>query len=491
MTLVYIVLTLGAITTLYPFVVMFTTSLKGGTDQNDQHFIPTYLTANNPVSGDPSGLLAKFQDDKYATNKDLIAFTQVGTPAPEGIEAELLKLSPMQFLTGFRTAPNQQTGKLAMRYQDWLREKYGTIQSLNRTYIEENVSFDTVAVPSEALDRPGWKPRLGPKWEDWLVFKSQLPAEYRIPLTRAWVFSQWLKGKFKAQIKDAPPELVGSAKSFEEVRLSPVNQGHPLVQDFLKIKAPGGQFAPAPFESMALSSFDTSFVATHAGELKGEFASRNYRYVLRYMTINGRALVNTAIFCTLAILIQLIVNPLAAYTLSRYPMRSTARILTFLLATMAFPAEVAMIPSFLLLKGLGLLNTFAALVLPAAANGYMIYLLKGFFDSLPHEVFESGQLDGAKETTLMLKLAFPMSRPVLGYLALLAFMSAYGSFIYAFLVCQDRRIWTLMVFIYQLQLTAPKAIVMAALTLAAIPTLVVFLLAQKTIMRGIVLPGER
>jgi len=58
-------------------------------------------------------------------------------------------------------------------------------------------------------------------------------------------------------------------------------------------------------------------------------------------------------------------------------------------------------------------------------------------------------------------------------------------------VCQDRRIWTLMVFIYQLQLTAPKAIVMAALTLAAIPTLVVFLLAQKTIMRGIVLPGER
>ena len=91
----------------------------------------------------------------------------------------------------------------------------------------------------------------------------------------------------------------------------------------------------------------------------------------------------------------------------------------------------------------------------------------------------------------MMKLAFPMSRPVLGYLALLAFMGAYGSFIYAFLVCQDRRIWTLMVFIYQLQLTAPKATVMAALTLAAIPTLIIFLLAQKTIMRGIVLPGER
>jgi len=85
-----------------------------------------------------------------------------------------------------------------------------------------------------------------------------------------------------------------------------------------------------------------------------------------------------------------------------------------------------------------------------------------------------------------------MSKPVLGYLALLAFMGAYGAFIYAFLVAQDQKIWTLMVWIYQLQNSgAPKAVIMAALTLAAIPTLVVFLCAQRVIMRGIVLPGER
>lgn len=92
---------------------------------------------------------------------------------------------------------------------------------------------------------------------------------------------------------------------------------------------------------------------------------------------------------------------------------------------------------------------------------------------------------------MMWKIALPLSKPVLGYLALLAFMGAYASFMYAFLVAQDQRIWTLMVWIYQLQLSAPKAVIMAALTLAAIPTLVVFLLAQNVIMRGIVLPGER
>jgi multiple sugar transport system permease protein len=209
------------------------------------------------------------------------------------------------------------------------------------------------------------------------------------------------------------------------------------------------------------------------------------------MALNGRALLNTVIFCLLAILTQLIVNPLAAFALSRFPMKSTGKILLFLLATMAFPAEVAMIPSFLLLKQIGLLNTFAALVLPTAASGYMIFLLKGFFDSLPPELFESGQIDGAKESTLMLKIAFPMSRPVLGYLALIAFMGAYGAFLYAFLVAQDQKIWTIMVFIYQLQNTAPKAVMMAALTLAAVPTLLVFLVAQRAIMRGIIVPGEK
>ena len=92
---------------------------------------------------------------------------------------------------------------------------------------------------------------------------------------------------------------------------------------------------------------------------------------------------------------------------------------------------------------------------------------------------------------MMARIALPLSKPVLGYLALLAFMGAYGAFLYAFLVVQDKKMWTLMVWIYELQNNAPKAVVMAALTLAALPTLIVFLFAQRTIMKGIVLPSER
>ena len=92
---------------------------------------------------------------------------------------------------------------------------------------------------------------------------------------------------------------------------------------------------------------------------------------------------------------------------------------------------------------------------------------------------------------MMFKIALPMSKPVLGYIALIAFMASYGAFIYAFLVAQDQRIWTLMVWIYNLQSYAPKSVTMAALVIAALPTLIVFLLAQRVIMRGIILPNER
>jgi len=308
-----------------------------------------------------------------------------------------------------------------------------------------------------------------------------------------------MRGKHQNQFGNVPSEVAGQAKKFEELAMP---ASGPLVEEF-RAKSLPARYATQGSEDlwaaanggaatvMPIAAFEKGFVAQAAPAIRKEFATRNYGYVLDYILLNGRAVWNTALFCLLAIGTQLIVNPLAAYALSRYPVKQSGKILIFLLATMAFPAEVAMIPSFLLLKDLGLLNTFAALVLPTAASGYMIFLLKGFFDSLPQELFEAGQLDGAKETTMMARIALPLSRPVLGYLALVAFMGAYGAFLYAFLVAQDQRIWTMMVWIYQLQNTAPKAVMMAALTLAALPTLLVFLSAQRVIMRGIVLPGER
>lgn len=490
MMVLYTVLCLGALTTLYPFALMVTSGFKGPTDQNDNKLVPAYWQA-------PAELHTKYLDDKYAGDKVAIAATRLGQDASAEkvarYEAFLADLPLNMWSTGFRVPGNGVTSRLSERYRAWLRTRFQTIDDLNRAYIEENVAFQTVNPPNELFDRGSWQPNAGQKWSDWQVFKASLPIEFRIPMRIERMWQYFLMSKFQNQIASVPSEILGDAKSFETIRLP---AQHPLRKEFEKTRLPKRYVGGAADTlwtdgQMPIAAYEARHVAEHAGEIKREFTWRNYRYVLDYMALNGRALVNTAVFCLLAILTQLIVNPLAAFAISRFPMRATGKILIFLLATMAFPAEVAMIPSFLLLKDLGLLNTFAALVLPTAASGYMIFLLKGFFDSLPQELYESGQMDGAKETTMLWKIALPLSRPVLGYLALLAFMGAYGAFMYAFLVAQDQRMWTIMVWIYQLQMIAPRAVIMAALTLAALPTLIVFLLAQRVIMRGIVLPGDK
>jgi len=225
--------------------------------------------------------------------------------------------------------------------------------------------------------------------------------------------------------------------------------------------------------------------------LRTEFIARNYRTVLDYMLFHGRGILNTVIYCALAISLALLVNPLAAYAMSRYQMPTTYKILLFLLLTMAFPPMVTQIPVFLMLRSLGLLNTFAALVLPGMANGYSIFLLKGFFDSLPRELYESAEIDGANEWVMFWHITMSLSKPILAVIALGAFTAAYSNFMFALLLCQDEKMWTVMVWLYQLRGRSGQGVVYASLIIAAVPTLLVFVFCQNIIMRGIVTPVEK
>lgn len=497
--IIYALLILGAITTLYPFMMMAATGLAGPSDQNDNQLIPRYLS-------DDQALFDKYRDDKHwgdqirMTSYALGARTSLleAEAKPEDLRAleEAIKSLPTdKWLAGFRTRSGQVSSRLSIEWQRFLRTKYGSLEKVNDVYNELNPSFPRIQPPPELLDRPGWKPKPGQKWKDWVEFKGTLPAEFRIPITLTWLWQEFLRTKYRNQLAGIPKEIAGEATLIEEIPAqSFLHAAPPLKQEFLSAW-PGIDSTILSRLELAgkapILQLEAAHLAVHKAEIRREFATRNYAYVVDFIALNGRALWNTFIFCALAVLIQLVVNPLCAYALSRHPMPITAQILLFLLAAMAFPAEVAMIPSFLLLKNLGLLNTFAALVLPTAASGFMIFLLKGFFDSLPKEVFESAQMDGAGEWRMLARIALPLCKPVLGYMALLAFMGAYGSFMFAFLVAQKQEMWTLMVFIFQMQGYAPKAVMMAALTLAAVPTLFVFLAAQRTIMRGIILPSER
>ncbi len=253
------------------------------------------------------------------------------------------------------------------------------------------------------------------------------------------------------------------------------------------------RLVPASFARIPLPIHQIDYFQfkEHRSEIKREFLTRNYAMVLDQMFNDARSLRNTAIYALLSILLAITVNPLAAYALSRFKPRFSYQVIMLFMLTMAFPAMVMGIPNFLMLKRLNLLNTFWALVLPAAADGYFIFLLKGFFDSLPRELYESASLDGAGEFRMFWQFTLDLSKPILAVIALGAFNAAYRNFLFAFIVCQDQSMWTLMVHIYELMQRASLSVGYAALVVAAIPTLAVFIFFQNIIIKGIVVPMEK
>jgi multiple sugar transport system permease protein len=219
----------------------------------------------------------------------------------------------------------------------------------------------------------------------------------------------------------------------------------------------------------------------------------NYRVILDFLLFNGNAIMVTLLLIAMTITCTLTVNPLAAYALSRFNLRGQDKIMIFLLATMAFPSMVSAIPAYLLMRDLGLLNTFFALVLPGAANGMAIFILKGFFDSLPIELFEASSIDGATEFQIFRIVAMPLVKPILAINSLMAFIGAYNGWEWALIICQDKSMWTIAVWLFQASAwwAASPWIVSAGFIVASIPTLIVFVSCQKIILRGIIIPSMK
>ncbi len=350
-------------------------------------------------------------------------------------------------------------------FREFLAAKYGDLDALNRAWNGAFTNYAAVPLPCDTMDAAP-----GMAWADWETFLTgwQDPATGRNYLLPAdLIVLDGLDYRFRDFLRQ------------RWGRLDELNRDWgSRYQDWAEIRPP-----------QAAWFYDQFLPARRAW--RWEFVRRNYIAVLDYVLLHGRALANTAVYCGLAILLALIVNPLAAYALSRYKPPSAYKVLLFMMLTMAFPPMVTQIPVFLMLRKLDLLNTFWALVLPGMANGYSIFLLKGFFDSLPQDLYDSAALDGAGEFRVFWTITMSLSQPILAVIALHAFTLAYSNFMMALLICQDQRMWTLMPWLYQLQQRSGPGVIMASLLLAAVPTFLVFVVCQKVIIRGIVVPVEK
>jgi multiple sugar transport system permease protein len=187
----------------------------------------------------------------------------------------------------------------------------------------------------------------------------------------------------------------------------------------------------------------------------------------------------------------LVVDTLAAFGYARLHWRGRDKMFGVLVATMLVPGQALLIPTYLIVRSLGWFDTYLALIVPAGASAFGVFLLRQFFIDLPKELEEAAVLDGCTPLGVLWNVILPLAKPALAALGILTFMGAWNAFEAPLLFTDSLEMRTLPIGISVLQgrYNTEYGPMMAAATLAALPAAVAFLLFQRQIIKGISLTG--
>ncbi|WP_326810506.1 carbohydrate ABC transporter permease [Streptomyces scopuliridis] len=199
---------------------------------------------------------------------------------------------------------------------------------------------------------------------------------------------------------------------------------------------------------------------------------------------------NTVVQATGAWVLQLVFCTAAAYALSKLRPAFGKVILGGILATLMVPAQALLVPKYLTIADLplihtSLLNDPLGIWLPAVANAFNLYLLKRFFDQIPRDVLEAAEIDGAGKFRTLWSILLPMSRPVLGVVSIFALVAVWQDFLWPLMVFSDTGKQPISVALVQLSQNIPLSVLIAAMVIASIPMVLMFLVFQRHIIAGI------
>jgi len=214
----------------------------------------------------------------------------------------------------------------------------------------------------------------------------------------------------------------------------------------------------------------------------------NYR-ALFARTGMGRSFANSLLVAGSITVGSLLVNTLAGYAFAKLRFRGRDRVFQLLLAALVVPAQVAMLPLFLMMKQLGLVNSFGGVVLPALAGVFGIFLVRQYARSIPDELLEAARIDGAGEWRIFFRIVLPMLKPVLVTLAIFTFMAAWNDFMWPLIVLTDQAHYTLPVALASLsrEHIMDVEMMMAGAVVTVLPVLLLFLLLQRYYIQGLLL----
>ncbi len=207
----------------------------------------------------------------------------------------------------------------------------------------------------------------------------------------------------------------------------------------------------------------------------------------------GRYLANSVGLSIAVTLVSLAFNVAAGYAFAKLAFAGRERWFRLLLGALVIPSQVAMVPLFLLLKHLGLVNSYAGVIVPAMASIFGIFLVRQYALSIPNELIEAARIDGASEFTIFRVVVLPLLKPIVVTLAAFTLLGTWNDFMWPLIVLSDQSLYTLPVALASLarEHVQDNELMMAGAVLTTLPVLVVFIALQRYYIEGLTLGGVK
>jgi multiple sugar transport system permease protein len=205
----------------------------------------------------------------------------------------------------------------------------------------------------------------------------------------------------------------------------------------------------------------------------------------------GQWFMNSLMVGALVTVLILIIDSLAAYAYARMEFKGRGVLFSLLLATLFLPGMMFLVPNFLTIYNLHLLNNYAGVILPGLAGVFGVFFLRQFFETIPKELEEAAVLDGANAFQTFWRVALPLARPALATLAVITFLASWNDFLWPLLILQQADKLTLPPGLATLQgaYTSEYGQMMAGAMVAAVPVLILYIALQRFIVQSVATTG--
>jgi ABC-type glycerol-3-phosphate transport system permease component len=248
-----------------------------------------------------------------------------------------------------------------------------------------------------------------------------------------------------------------------------------------------------PFLWLVFSSFKTKadIVALPIHLLPARWVTDGYQVVWSQTSL-GRAYVNSIVLCIMACASVLFTSSLGGYAFARLSFPGNRLLFYFILSTTMVPGLTLLIPLYLVVQHLGLLNTYIGVWLPGAVSSFGIFLSRQFIYTVPRDLYESAKIDGCGDWGIYWRIILPLIKPVLSLLAITTFLTSFNNYLWPLIVLTNQDLYTLPLILVQISSTFGALnyqVIMAGAVLASLPTIVVYLIFQRNFVQGIALSG--